>query len=237
MASAERIFGVLDAPEEVHGRGRRRSQLARVRGKIEFRHVWFAYHDDNWVLRTSRSRSQPGEKVAIVGATGAGKSTMMALLSRFYDVQRGEILVDDVPIRQLPQRDLRRHVGLMLQDPFVYTDTVEENIRLRDPSIPASRCGRPPHAGGRVRRSSTGCRTATTTMLAERGGEPLDGPEAADRARAGRGVQPGDRAGDGRGDREHRPRDRGDDPARHPDGDARAARSIVIAHRLNTIRR
>jgi len=78
---------------------------------------------------------QPGEKVAIVGATGAGKSTMMSLLNRFYDVQRGQILVDDVPITDVPQRELRRHVGLVLQDAFIFTDSVEENIRLRDPSI------------------------------------------------------------------------------------------------------
>jgi ATP-binding cassette subfamily B protein len=78
---------------------------------------------------------QPGESIAIVGATGAGKSTITALLSRFYDIQRGQILIDDIPIVDLAQHDLRRHVGIMLQDPFVYTDTIEENIRLRDRSI------------------------------------------------------------------------------------------------------
>jgi ATP-binding cassette subfamily B protein len=134
MASAERIFGVLDEQEEiadppdpVH--------LTDIRGRIEFRDVWFAYNQENWVLRGISMEIEPAESVAIVGVTGAGKSTMMALLSRLYDVQRGEILVDGVPIRRIPQRELRRHVGIMLQDPFVYTDTVLENIRLRDESI------------------------------------------------------------------------------------------------------
>ncbi len=134
MASAERIFGVLDEEEEiadppdpVH--------LTDIQGRIEFRDVWFAYGQENWVLRGISMEIEPAESVAIVGVTGAGKSTMMALLSRLYDVQRGEILVDGVPIRRIPQRELRRHVGIMLQDPFVYTDTVLENIRLRDESI------------------------------------------------------------------------------------------------------
>jgi ATP-binding cassette subfamily B protein len=136
MASCERIFGVLDEPEEVvdppdpvH--------LTHIRGEIEFRNVWFAYDEGNWVLKDVSFKLEPGEKVAIVGATGAGKSTMMSLLNRFYDVQRGEVLVDGVPIVRLPQRELRRQVGQVLQDPFIFTDTVEENIRMRDPSITA----------------------------------------------------------------------------------------------------
>jgi ATP-binding cassette subfamily B multidrug efflux pump len=134
MASSERIFGVLDEPEEVVDPPNP-VHLERVRGKIEFRNVWFAYDDDNWVLKDVSFVLQPGEKVAIVGATGAGKSTMMSLLNRFYDVQRGQVLVDDVPITDVPQRELRRHVGLVLQDAFIFTDSVEENIRMRDPSI------------------------------------------------------------------------------------------------------
>ena len=141
MASAERIFGVLDEQEEiadppdpVH--------LTDIHGRIEFRDVWFAYNQEHWVLRDISMEIEPAESVAIVGVTGAGKSTMMALLSRLYDVQRGEILVDGVPIRRVPQRELRRHVGIMLQDPFVYTDTVLENIRLRDESITAEQVQR-----------------------------------------------------------------------------------------------
>jgi ATP-binding cassette subfamily B protein len=106
--------------------------------------------------------------VAIVGATGAGKSTMMALLSRFYDVQRGAILVDGVPIRELQQRWLRRHVGTMLQDPWVFTDTIEENIRLRDRSISAEQI----RAAARAVGASTFIERLPGgygTLLAERG--------------------------------------------------------------------
>ncbi len=134
MASCERIFGVLDEEEELVD-APDAVELAPVRGKIEFRSVWFAYESDNWVLRDVSFVIHPGEKVAIVGATGAGKSTMMSLLNRFYDVQRGAILVDDVPVTRLRQRALRRQVGLVLQDAFILTDTVEENIRMRDASI------------------------------------------------------------------------------------------------------
>jgi ATP-binding cassette subfamily B protein len=134
MASCERIFAILDQPEEVADIENPRT-LTDIRGRIEFDHVWFAYDEENWVLRDMSFTIEPGEKVAIVGATGAGKSTMMSLLNRFYDVQRGEIRVDGVPVRELRQRELRRNVGLVLQDPFIFTDTVEENIRMRDQSI------------------------------------------------------------------------------------------------------
>ncbi|GMU40094.1 MAG: ABC transporter ATP-binding protein [Chloroflexota bacterium] len=167
MASSERIFGVLDEAEEVtdiEGAG----TLGQVRGEIRFDHVWFAYQEPNWVLKDVSFTIQPGEKVAIVGATGAGKSTMMALLSRFYDVQRGAILVDGVPIRDLQQRWLRRHVGTMLQDPWVFTDTIEENIRLRDRSISAEQIRAAARAVGAapfIERLPDGY----GTMLAERG--------------------------------------------------------------------
>lgn len=167
MASAERIFGVLDEREEVADVDDP-VELTEIEGRIEFRDVWFAYHDENWVLRDVSFTITPGEKVAIVGATGAGKSTTMALLNRFYDIQRGEILVDGVPIRQYRQRDLRRHVGLMLQDAFVYTDTIEENIRLRDPSISPEQVRRAAAAVGAtgfIERTPDGF----ATMLAERG--------------------------------------------------------------------
>lgn len=134
MASAERIFGILDQPEEVVDSPEAKP-LDEVRGAIRFDHVWFAYQGEHWVLRGLDFSIAPGERVAIVGPTGAGKSTMMSLLSRFYDVQQGDILVDGVSVSALPQRWLRRHVGIMLQDPWIYTDTVAENIRLRDASI------------------------------------------------------------------------------------------------------
>ena len=143
MASSERVFGILDTPADLVDAEEPEHLGSRIFGKIEFRNVWFAYDSssasensaENWVLRDVSFTVQPGEWVAVVGATGAGKTTILSLLTRFYDVQRGQILVDDVPIDQLPQRELRRHVGLMLQEPFIFTDTIEENIRLRDKSI------------------------------------------------------------------------------------------------------
>ncbi len=167
MASSERIFGVLDSPEEITD-AEDAAELAAIKGKIEFRNVWFAYDAENWVLRDVSFVIQPGEKLAVVGATGAGKSTLMSLLNRFYDIQRGEILVDDVPIKRLRQRSLRRQVGLVLQDPFVFTDTIEENIRMRDASISLEAV----HAAARlVGAESFILRTpdAYASVLAERG--------------------------------------------------------------------
>jgi ATP-binding cassette subfamily B protein len=137
VASCERIFGVLDEPEEVTDAPGARP-LGRIEGRVEFRNVWFAYDEDNWVLRNVSFAIAPGEAVAIVGATGAGKSTMMNLLNRFYDVQRGDIVIDGVSVRDLRQRELRRQVGMVLQDPFIFTDSVLENVRLRDQTIPAA---------------------------------------------------------------------------------------------------
>jgi ATP-binding cassette subfamily B protein len=137
VASCERIFGVLDEPEEVTDAPGARP-LGRIEGRVEFRNVWFAYDEDNWVLRDVSFAIEPGEAVAIVGATGAGKSTMMNLLNRFYDVQRGDIVIDGVSVRDLRQRELRRQVGMVLQDPFIFTDSVLENVRLRDQTIPAA---------------------------------------------------------------------------------------------------
>jgi ATP-binding cassette subfamily B protein len=139
MAGAERIFGVLDEdhrlpePDEP-------VDLDRVEGKIEFRNVWFAYEEDNegapdWVLKDVSFTVEPGETAALVGATGAGKSTVMNLLLRFYEIQRGEILVDGVNIQDLRLRDLRKHIGLVLQDVFLFSGSVERNLTLDDPSI------------------------------------------------------------------------------------------------------
>ena len=134
IASCERIFGVLDEEEEITDVAEPHP-LGAIRGRLEVQNVWFAYEADNWVLRDVSFTIESGEKVAIVGATGAGKSTMMSLLNRFYDVQKGRILIDGVDIRELEQKELRRNVGLVLQDTFIFTDTVAENIRMRDPEI------------------------------------------------------------------------------------------------------
>jgi|TARA_B110001454_G_scaffold219079_1_gene249794 ATP-binding cassette subfamily B multidrug efflux pump len=134
LASAEKIFAILDTPQGIVD-AKTAKPLEKINGKIQFKNVWFAYNHDNWVLRDVSFTINPGEKIAIVGATGAGKSTTMALFSRFYDIEHGEILIDDVPIKSMPQMWLRRNTGIMLQDPWVFTDTITENIRMRDSMI------------------------------------------------------------------------------------------------------
>jgi ATP-binding cassette subfamily B protein len=129
MASSERVFKLLDTHPEILAPGSPQKVLA-PRPDIEFDHVWFAYKDDDWVLRDVSFRIEPGETIAIVGHTGAGKTTMISLLLRFYDVQRGAIRIGGVDIRQVDPLELRRHFGVVLQDPYLFTGTIEDNIRL-----------------------------------------------------------------------------------------------------------
>ena len=145
MAGAERIFGVLDQDEALPEKAvPYRAQP--FRGEIEFRNVWFAYDGDapeggepHWILRDVSFRAAPGESVAIVGATGAGKTTVINLLLRFYDVQKGQILVDGVDVRDYALSDLRRHIGLVLQDVFLFSGSVERNAALGNPDITPER--------------------------------------------------------------------------------------------------
>jgi ATP-binding cassette subfamily B multidrug efflux pump len=145
MAASERIFTLLDepltiaSPERVH-------ELPAPRGEIEFRNVWFAYHggatpkDDEWVLRDVSFRVEPGQTLAIVGHTGAGKTTIIQLLLRFYDIQHGQILLDGTDIREMNLQDLRRLFGIVLQDPFLFTGTLESNVKLGTPDIDRAAC-------------------------------------------------------------------------------------------------
>jgi ATP-binding cassette, subfamily B, multidrug efflux pump len=138
MASSERIFRLLDTPAEIVDDPHPAS-LPHVRGEIRFDNVSFAYNEGDWVLRDVQFTIAAGESVAIVGATGAGKTSIISLISRFYEVQRGAILLDGVDIRRLSQLELRRHVGVVLQDPFIFAGTIASNIRLNNASIDDAR--------------------------------------------------------------------------------------------------
>ena len=135
MASSERIFKLLDDKTIIHD-SNTPLPLPTVRGKIEFRNVWFAYNDENWVLKNVSFTIQPGETVAFVGHTGAGKTTIISLLSRFYDIQKGDILVDDLNIKDLRKDDLRKHIAVVLQDVFLFSGDIKGNINLGNEKIP-----------------------------------------------------------------------------------------------------
>ena len=140
MAASERIFRLLDEPVTIFSAAKTRV-MTDPRGEIEFRNVWFAYHggatpkDEDWVLRDVSFRVEPGQTLAIVGHTGAGKTTIIQLLLRFYDIQRGQILLDGVDIREIDLEELRRLFGIVLQDPFLFTGTLESNVRLGTETI------------------------------------------------------------------------------------------------------
>ena len=169
MASAERIFGLLDTPEEVADKAGAKP-VERFRGQIDLEDVWFAYgkrgepkpdgtvqgstgsfspapplasppaqKDWDWVLRGVNFRIRPGEKVALVGATGAGKTSVISLVARFYDVQQGAVKIDGLDVKDYAQRDLRRAIGIVLQDPFLFSGTIEDNLRLGDTTLSEER--------------------------------------------------------------------------------------------------
>jgi ATP-binding cassette subfamily B protein len=129
MASSERVFKLLDTPPEILPPASARAVPATSAG-IEFDHVSFAYKDEDWVLRDVSFRIAPGETVAIVGHTGAGKTTMISLLLRFYDVRHGAIRIGGVDIRDVDPLELRRQFGVVLQDPYLFSGSIEDNIRL-----------------------------------------------------------------------------------------------------------
>jgi ATP-binding cassette subfamily B multidrug efflux pump len=149
MASSERIFRLLDEPAAEAEASELPAAAPRItRGEIEFKDVWFAYRTldgeslpggatpaaadaaFDWVLRGVSFKAATGQRVAVVGHTGAGKTTLIGLLMRFYEPQRGEILIDGVPIRDIPVRELRTYIGLVLQDVFIFSESVAYNIRL-----------------------------------------------------------------------------------------------------------
>jgi ATP-binding cassette subfamily B protein/subfamily B ATP-binding cassette protein MsbA len=129
MASSERIFKILDTDMVIEN-PESPIDIDNLRGEIEFRNVWFAYNDDDWVLKNISFKIKQGESVAIVGATGAGKTSIINLLTRFYDIQKGEILVDGINIKELDKNVLRQKIGVVLQDVFIFTGNIKDNIKL-----------------------------------------------------------------------------------------------------------
>lgn len=134
IASAEKIFTIMDEDfsiEEVENP----VVLSEIKGRIEFDHVWFAYDDENYVLRDVSFVIEPGQKAAFVGATGAGKSSILNLIGRYYDIQKGHIYIDGVDIKKLSKKQLRSAIGQMQQDVFIFEGDIEYNIRLHDEDI------------------------------------------------------------------------------------------------------
>jgi len=134
LTSSEKLFNLLDVKPEVVDK-EDAIEISSFKGKIEFRNVWFAYEKDNWILRNVSFTVNPKETVAFVGATGAGKTTILSLIVRNYEVQKGQILIDDIDITHIKIKSLRKAVGQMLQDVFLFSGTIKSNVSLRDDSF------------------------------------------------------------------------------------------------------
>lgn len=133
VVASERVFKVIDTNEIIVDKGDVAAH--NIQGKVEFKNVWFAYKDDNFVIKDVSFAIQKGQTVAIIGATGAGKSSIINLLSRFYEINKGEILIDDIPASHYHLPELRQAVGVVLQDVFLFNDSILNNITLHNPNI------------------------------------------------------------------------------------------------------
>lgn len=168
LAASERIFELLEEPQRIPDPPAP-VPVPAAAGPIAFDHVRFAYVDDHWVLRDVSFRIEPGETVAIVGATGSGKTTLINLLLRFYDVQQGRISIDGIDLRSMRRHDLRRRIGAVMQEPFIFSASVADNIGLLDPALSReaiAEAARYANADGFIRRLPRGY----DTVLNERGG-------------------------------------------------------------------
>lgn len=134
FASAEKIFDVLDTKPMIIDE-EDAIELESFSGNIEFKDVWFKYIEDEWVLKGVSFKVNPGDTVAFVGATGSGKTTILSLIVRNYDIQKGQILIDGIDIRKIKRSSLRKHIGQMLQDVFLFSGTIKDNITLKDDTI------------------------------------------------------------------------------------------------------
>ncbi len=134
MASSERIFQLMDTEPSIVSTTDKRG-IDTLKGEIEFKNVWFAYNDEDYVLRDVSFKVEPGEKVALVGHTGAGKTTIINLLCRFYEINKGQILIDGVDIQKMNLEELRSAISIVQQNIFLFSDSIERNISLGDPSI------------------------------------------------------------------------------------------------------
>jgi ABC-type multidrug transport system fused ATPase/permease subunit len=135
MASSERIFKLLDNDTFVKNPANP-DKLEQIKGEIEFKNVWFAYNDEEYVLKDISFKINPGETVAIVGHTGAGKTSIINILTRFYDINKGAILVDGKDISKVDKRELRKHISMVLQDIFLFSGTIKSNINMFNDEIP-----------------------------------------------------------------------------------------------------
>jgi ATP-binding cassette subfamily B multidrug efflux pump len=159
MASSERIFALLDEPVRIESPAPAARRPATGAGHIVFEHVWFAYNEPEWVLRDVSFDVRPGERLGIVGATGSGKTTIINLLMRYYDVQQGRITIDGTDIREMDLAELRGLFGLVLQDVHLFAGTIADNIRLGQAGIDdeaVRRAARAVHADPFIQRMEGG---------------------------------------------------------------------------------
>ena len=131
VVSIDKIFEILEQKDYLEDLETGKI-LDNVKGKIEFKNVWFAYEKNNWILKNVSFTIEPGQSVALVGKTGSGKTTITNLINRFYEIQKGEILLDGVNIKDINIRSLRKNIGIILQDPFIFARSIKDNVMLNE---------------------------------------------------------------------------------------------------------